>query len=124
MYYDGIGVEEDKPRGIHHWQHAAMKGDAMSRHNLGAISFREGRYDRAMQHWMISAKMGYEVSLNEIKKMFMGGFVVDEDSIDGIKALSMAGFATKAQYAEALSGYQDAVEETKSPQRETAKGLG
>jgi len=49
---------------------------------------------------------------------------VDEDSIHGIKTLNMAGFATKAQYAEALSGYQDAVEETKSPQRETAKGLG
>jgi len=31
------------------------------------------------------------------------------------------GFATKSQYAEALRGYQDAIEETKSPDREEAK---
>ena len=31
------------------------------------------------------------------------------------------GQATKAQYAEALLGYRDAVEEMKSPQREEAK---
>ncbi|EJK56840.1 hypothetical protein THAOC_23189, partial [Thalassiosira oceanica] len=33
----------------------------------------------------------------------------------------MEGQATKAQYAEALLGYRDAVEEMKSPQREEAK---
>ena len=38
----------------------------------------------------------------------------------------MRGEATKAQYAEALRGYGDAVEEIqmKSPQREEAKRLG
>ena len=35
----------------------------------------------------------------------------------------MEGLTTKAQYAEALRGYQDALEETKSPQREEARGL-
>ena len=55
---------------------------------------------------MISAKMGYEMSLNSIKKRFKEGH------------------ATKAQYAEALLGYRDAVEEMKSPQREEAKRLG
>ena len=30
------------------------------------------------------------------------------------------GMATKAQYAEALKGYQDAVEEMKSPERDAA----
>ena len=55
---------------------------------------------------MISAKMGDQDSLNHIKKVFKQGH------------------ATKAQYAEALMGYHDAVEETKSPQREEAKLLG
>ena len=32
--------------------------------------------------------------------------------------------AIRAQYAEALKGYGDAVEEMKSPQREEAKRLG
>ena len=54
---------------------------------------------------MISTKMGYEESLTKIKDMFMKGH------------------ATKAQYAEALRGYQDAVEETKSPQREEVKAI-
>ena len=35
----------------------------------------------------------------------------------------MEGHATKVQYAEALRGYQTALEETKSPQRELAKAV-
>ncbi|EJK70325.1 hypothetical protein THAOC_08323 [Thalassiosira oceanica] len=105
-YYNGEGVEEDKPRGIRHWQQAAMKGHVPSRHNLGVVEFNKGNYELAVQHFMISAKMGYEMSLNVIKKMLMEGH------------------ATKAQYAEALRGYGDAVEEMKSHQREEAKRLG
>ncbi|EJK59816.1 hypothetical protein THAOC_19918 [Thalassiosira oceanica] len=106
MDYTGDGVEEDKPRGIHHWQQAAMKGDVASRHNLGIVEYDNGNYELAVQHWMISAKMGYENSLDAIKDMFKEGR------------------ATKEQYAEALLGYRDAVEGMKSPQREEAKRLG
>ena len=106
IYYNGNGVEENKPRGTHHYQQAAMKGDAMSRNNLGCFEINEGNYEVALQHWMISAKMGYKCSLDNIKQMFKDGH------------------ATKAQYAEALRGYQNAVEEMKSPQREEAKRLG
>ncbi|EJK69330.1 hypothetical protein THAOC_09422, partial [Thalassiosira oceanica] len=105
-YYKGVGVEEDKPRGIQYWQQAAMKGHVMCRHGLGAVDHDNGNYELAVQHWMISAKMGDEDSLNEIKRLFMKGH------------------ATKAQYAEALLAYRDAVEEMKSPQREEAKRLG
>ena len=105
VYYTGDGVEEDRPRVIHHWQQAAMLGDALSRHNLGRVEYESGNHQLAIQHVMISAKMGYEVSLNAIMKMFTKGQ------------------ATKSQYAEALLGYRDAVEEMKSPQREDAKRL-
>ncbi|EJK44476.1 hypothetical protein THAOC_36978, partial [Thalassiosira oceanica] len=105
-YYIGKGVEEDKPRGIRHWQQAAMKGHVASRYFLGVAEFKEGNCGLAMQHWMISAKMGFEDSLNAIKEMFMEGL------------------ATKAHYAEALRGYGDAVEEMKSHQREEATRLG
>ena len=54
---------------------------------------------------MISAKLGLKDSLDAIKDMFTDGD------------------ATKDQYAEALRGYRDAVEETKSHQREEAKVL-
>ena len=105
-YYNGNGVEQDKQRGIHLFQQAAMKGDVHCRHNLGFAEHEDGNYELAVQHWMVSAKMGQEESLNNIKTMFKEGH------------------ATKAQYAEALLGYRDAVEEMKSPQREEAKRLG
>ncbi|EJK49150.1 hypothetical protein THAOC_32005 [Thalassiosira oceanica] len=102
----GDGVEEDESKGICHWQEAAMKGHVPSRHNLGVVEFNEGNYELAVRHWMISAKMGYDVSLNYIKKMFMDGHT------------------TKGQYAEALRGFGNAAEEIKSHQREEAKRLG
>ena len=107
MYYSGRhGVVQDEARSIHHWQQAAMKGHIRSRDYLGAVEDEHGNHRLALEHWMISAKMGLEKSLNTIQDMFK------------------AGQATKAQYAEALLGYRDAVEETKSPQREEAKRLG
>ena len=105
MYCTGDGVDEEKPRGIRHWQQAAMNGHVLSRHNLGIVEFKEGNYELAVQHFMISVKLGGEESLNGIREMFKGGD------------------ATKAQYAEALLGYRDAVEDMKSPQREEAKRL-
>ncbi|EJK54871.1 hypothetical protein THAOC_25464 [Thalassiosira oceanica] len=106
VYYNGMGVEEDEQRGFSHWQEAAMKGHVLSRHNVGAVEYSQGNSKLAVQHWVTSAKMGYEKSVNAIKEMFMDGH------------------ATKAQYAEALRGYGDAAEEMKSHQREEAKTLG
>ncbi|EJK51780.1 hypothetical protein THAOC_29020 [Thalassiosira oceanica] len=105
-YYNGDNVQKDKPRGIQHWQEAAMKGHVLSRHLLGIDSFDEGNYKLAVQHWVISAKMGHEKSLDAIKDLFIEGH------------------ATKAQYAEALRGYGDAFKEMKSHQREEAKRIG
>ncbi|EJK56111.1 hypothetical protein THAOC_24063, partial [Thalassiosira oceanica] len=47
-----------------------------------------------------------------------------EKSLNAIKKRFIEGRAKKAQYAEALRGYGDAVEEMKSHQREEAKRLG
>ena len=106
IHYAGKDTREDKQRGVHHWQQAAMKGHVESRHNLGGSEYNNGNYKLAVQHWMISAKMGYE------------------DSLDSIKDRFMKGHATKAQYAEALRGYGDAVEEMKSHHPEEAKRQG
>ncbi|EJK71305.1 hypothetical protein THAOC_07276, partial [Thalassiosira oceanica] len=105
MYYFGKNVEQDVARGIRHWQHAAIQGHPDSRHALGLHECDEGNHELAVQHLMISANLGDEDSLNEIKEMFMEGH------------------ATKAQYAETLKGYQNALEEAKSPQREVAKAF-
>mmetsp|Transcript_12014 Transcript_12014/g.26144 ORF Transcript_12014/g.26144 Transcript_12014/m.26144 type:complete len:173 (-) Transcript_12014:135-653(-) len=106
-YYRGSrGVPHDKAKGIHCWESAAMLGCADSRHFLGIAELEKMNPYRAMRHLLIAAKMGYEESLDAIKDLFSDGL------------------ATKAQYAEALKGYQDAVEETKSPEREEAANIG
>ena len=77
-----------------------------SRYNLGCYEYEaERNYDRAAKHFLISAKMGHKNSLENIKSLFVRGL------------------ATKAQYAEALRGYQDAVEEMKSNERDEVRDL-
>jgi len=105
-YHQDSGVAQDKAKGLRYLESAAMQGSAESRHSLGILELVNGNYDRALRHLEISAKMGHKNSLDEIKKMFAHGL------------------ATKAQYAEALKGYQDAVDEMKSPQRDEAARIG
>ncbi|EJK51930.1 hypothetical protein THAOC_28853 [Thalassiosira oceanica] len=46
-----------------------------------------------------------------------------EDSVQNVKRAFKSGFATKEQYAEALRGYQDAMDEMNSHDRDEAKAL-
>lgn len=64
-----------------------------------------GDHNRAVRHYLISAKMG------------------DKNSVESIKNLFMDRLATMEQYAEALRGYNDAVKEMKSRDRDEAKRL-
>ena len=102
-YINGDGAEQDVARGVCFFEKAAMLGHWGARHNLGSYEHNNGNYDRAVRHFLISAKMG------------------DKDSLEEIKDTFTRGLATKTQYAEALKGYQDALEELKSPEREEAK---
>ncbi|EJK61959.1 hypothetical protein THAOC_17459 [Thalassiosira oceanica] len=104
-YYNGDGVQQDRAIAVELYRKAAMKGHVDGRHNLGCCEGEKGNYDHAVKHWLISAKMGQERSVKMIKKLFMGGL------------------ATKKQYAEAMRGHQDAVEEMKSHDRDEAKAI-
>ena len=104
-YFHGDGVEQDEAKAAEFFTKAAMQGNFESRYNLGCIEAQKGNWDRAVRHWLISAKMGLKGSLKEIKRTFMDGL------------------ATKEQYAEALKGYQDSVEEMKSHDRDEAKRI-
>ena len=104
-YLDGEGVQQDEAKAFEFFTKAAMQGHVQSRHILGWREAQNGNWNRAVRHYGISAKMG------------------DEDSLEYIKDMFMAGLATKEQYAEALKGYQDAVEETKSHDRDEAKSI-
>ena len=103
LYYHGDGVQEDDAKAAEYYKKAAVLGHVEGRYNLGGCEINSGNYDCAVKHFLISAKMGHKNSLVTIKKHFM------------------TGAATKEQYAEALKGYQDAVEETKSRDRDEAK---
>ncbi|EJK62752.1 hypothetical protein THAOC_16624, partial [Thalassiosira oceanica] len=106
-YRQGYGVQQDMAKAAQFYSNAAMQGHAESRYNLGCIEEHiMENHDRAVRHFLISAKMGHN------------------DPVESIKRFFRAGFATKEQYAEALKGYQDAVEEMKSPQRDEAMRLG
>ena len=104
-YVDGDGVDMDKKKAVHHWQIAAMKGIEQARYNLGGIEYNSGNDDRAMKHFMISAKCGYDKSLQEIKKGFMEGKV------------------TKDDFESVLRAHKASQDERKSYQRESAKKI-
>jgi len=106
LFVEGKVVEKDAAKAFQHYEAAAMCGQVSARHNLGCREYDAGNYDLALQHWMISAKLGHEYSLKNVR------------------IFSMTGLATKADYAAALRGYQNAAEEMSSPDRDEAKSLG
>ena len=105
-YYNGKGVQEYKAKGIQFLEKAAMQGQVESRYQLGLIEGKKGNNDRAVRHFMISAKMG------------------DRDSVETIKKYFVAKLASKEQHAQALKGYEDAIEEMKSHDRDEARNIG
>ena len=60
------------------------------------------RFDRAVKHWIISAKLGDRMSVQWLKKCYKEGYV------------------SKVDFATALRAHQAAVDAMKSPQRELA----
>ncbi|EJK55880.1 hypothetical protein THAOC_24329 [Thalassiosira oceanica] len=101
-YEYGMGVQQDTGKAVEYYERAAMQGNVLARHNLGCIEGQKGNNDRAVRHYLISAKIRLNESVEVIKMMFIDGE------------------ATKEQVAEAQKGYQDAVEETKSHDRDEA----
>ena len=89
-------------KAVEFYRKAAMRGHVEARHKLAHYEAQNGNWNRAVRHYLISAKMGFKDSLETIKNIFM------------------AGLATKEQYAEALKGYQYAMEEMKSHDRDEA----
>ena len=102
LYDEGIEVAKDMAKAFRHYEIAAMCGDSFARHNLGSMETKSGNYDLALQHYMIAANLGQEISLDAVK-----GFLI-------------AGLATNDDYAGALRGYQNAIEEMSSPDRDEA----
>jgi len=101
-YEFGVGVEIDKKKAIHYYEHAAMGGNVAARHSLGNDELRAGHYERAIKHYMIAVTVGYDDSLKIIQKMYKHGD------------------ASREVYTKALQSYQTYLGEIKSRQRDEA----
>ena len=73
IYADGTYVEKDMAKAFRQFEEAALCGHVLARHNLGCMEGMAGNHDLALQHWMISATLGQEESLNAVKYLFMEG---------------------------------------------------
>ena len=102
LYDKGKGVEKDEKRALYHVEKAAIGGHLYARHNLGCVEEENGRVDRAVKHWIIAAKLGYD------------------DSLENLKILYSAGLVSKEDFEASLRGHYAAIDATKSPQREEA----
>ncbi len=102
MYHMGNGVERDPKKKVYHLEEAAIGGHPIARYNLANHEGRSGREERAIKHFIIAAKLGFDESLEIVKENFRGGFVSKED------------------FEAALRGHQAAVDATKSEQRDAA----
>ena len=99
-YDDGSGVKKDPRKAIIHYKLAAIGGHEVARQNLGILEERNENMDRAMKHYMIAARCGYDNALDAVG--------------DGYKT----GFVTKDEYASTLRAHKQSTEETKNEQRE------
>jgi TPR repeat protein len=102
MYQKG-GVDKDKKKQVYHWEEAAIGGHPAARHKLGIYEGNNGRFERAKEHFIIAANLGYH------------------DSLKAIKALYTDGNASKEDYAGALRAYQAVLGAAKSADREKAE---
>ena len=105
LYREGTDVEKETVKMIRHYEAAAMGGHVHARFSLGCAEGNAANCNLALQHFLIAAKLGHN------------------DALDNVKAMFMSSLATKADYAEALRGYQSAVEEMRSPNRDEAKSF-
>ncbi len=109
-YYDlgvayewgSCGVEKDEGKAVYYWEKAAIGGQPDARYNLGCIEKRNGRFDRAVKHFIIAAKLGDTGSMKALWKYYKQGHISKKD-LDAT-----------------LREHQTAVDAMKSPQREAA----
>jgi TPR repeat protein len=106
-YYYGDVIAKDEKTATHYYEQAAMQGNNGARHNLGIDEANAGKYNRALQHWLIACERGNS----------------NAGSLKNIKRLFVAGRATKEDYEKALLSFQAYVDEIKSDQRDEAAAM-
>jgi len=101
-YYHGRGEEVDKKKAKYYWELAAMGGSAQARHNVGWEEVEAENEQRAVKHFIIAARAGFERSLAVVKEGFKRGLIM------------------KDEYESTLRAYQKRQNEMKSDERDKA----
>jgi len=101
-YHRGEGIEVDRKKATYYYELAAIAGCVQARYNLGLEEERVGNYDRALKHYTIAVRDGFNDSLKKIKQLYRLGHV------------------TKEEYTKVLQSYQTYLGEIKSTQRDKA----
>ena len=99
---NGRGVpqaERDWSKSVHYYEVAARRSFRQARHNLAVLHKEAGQIERAKKHFLISAKMGHDDSLVQVKDWYMQGEY------------------TKDEFAAALRAHKDSQDEVKSEHR-------
>ena len=103
MYHYGNGVKKDEEKEVYHFEKAAIGGHPEPRMHLGVIDVRNGRFERAKNHFIIAANLGHEESMKRLLPVYKHGYI------------------TKEEYEATLRTHQAAVDEMKSSERDYAR---
>eukprot|EP00984_Skeletonema_dohrnii_P015427 scaffold6665_cov78-Skeletonema_dohrnii-CCMP3373.AAC.4 len=96
LYHEGLGVEKDMGKVIHHTEVAALGGHPKARYFLGCLDVVNGRHERGVRHWIIATKLGCDRSIKSLMKAFKEGFVSKEELAAALRAHQAAVDATKS----------------------------
>ena len=89
-YLHGIGVEKNRSKAIYYWKLAAMGGHELARYNLGVSAELDDNLNRAMKHYMIAAKAGYNDALAKVGKGHKAGYVSKDDYVSTLRAFKVS----------------------------------
>ena len=92
----------DEKKAKHYWELAAIGGVSEARHFLGHMEVEAGNFERALRHYMIAVRGGFDRSVNFVRTLYSNGD------------------ATKDDYTKALLARQAYLDEIKSGQRDKA----
>lgn len=96
------GVKIDMEKHRWHLEEAAMAGHPKARLSLANLEGKNGNHHIAVKHALIAMHQGYAGAMKLIGRLYASGVM------------------NKTDYAKCLRVYQEAVEKTKTPQREAA----
>ena len=70
FYRHGNGVAANKERARFFYRVGALRGNIISRHNIGNFEYQSGSHEIGIRHWKIAAEGGSQPSLDMLKQIY------------------------------------------------------